>query len=290
MASKNIYNAINVVIIIFSAVYLVLYACEFYVNTDIKADVVITLLVTIILVDIIKGMRLYFELYEKHIPIGLYVRQYCKVMAVSMLLPFKLGDIFRAYCFGYQIGNYMVGIAVIILDRFVDTLALITIVLAFVLCLTFPMDILLYFFIFVLCILLVLYHILPEMLLYWKRYYVKQEATVHNIRVLRMLTRIQNTQKELSIIVHGKFLFVYVLSLMAWGAELGGLALTCRMMQWSFSEMASGYLSGVLFGDKQEYLSGFIVVSVFLLLVVYGFVAVKYRLGGKGFGKNICDF
>ena len=67
MASKNIYNATNVVIIIFSAVYMVLYACEFYVNTDIKADVVVTLLVTIMLVDIIKGLRLYFELYEKGI-------------------------------------------------------------------------------------------------------------------------------------------------------------------------------------------------------------------------------
>lgn len=287
---NKIYNPINFIFIVLSVVLLFYIWGDFFSFFYVHNNILIVALVTIAFVEIIKGARLYFELYEKHIPIGLYVRQYCKVMAVSMLLPFKLGDIFRAYCFGYQIGNYMVGIAVIILDRFVDTLALITIVLAFVLCLTFPMDILLYFFIFVLCILLVLYHILPEMLLYWKRYYVKQEATVHNIRVLRMLTRIQNTQKELSIIVHGKFLFVYVLSLMAWGAELGGLALTCQMMQWPFTEMASGYLSGVLFGDKQEYLSGFIVVSVFLLLVVYGFVAVKYRLGGKGFGKNICDF
>ena len=88
---------------------------------------------TAVLVHAIKAFRLYLELLDRKLPFGLFLRQYCKITPVSMILPLKAGDLFRCYCYGYYIGDWMYGIAVILLDRFVDTAALITVLILFVL-------------------------------------------------------------------------------------------------------------------------------------------------------------
>ena len=89
--------------------------------------VCLIMIVTVILVHGIKVFRLYLELLDRKLPFGLFLRQYCKITPVSMILPLKAGDLFRCYCYGYYIGDRMYGIAVILLDRFVDTAALMTV-------------------------------------------------------------------------------------------------------------------------------------------------------------------
>ena len=91
------------------------------------------MIVTVVLVHGIKAFRLYLELLDRKLPVGLFLRQYCKITPVSMILPLKAGDLFRCYCYGYYIDDWMYGIAVILLDRFVDTAALITVLILFVL-------------------------------------------------------------------------------------------------------------------------------------------------------------
>jgi len=61
-----------------------------------------------VLVHVIKGFRLWFALYGKAIPLSDFIIQYCKVVPVSVVLPFKFGDLFRAYCFGHLITNYLI--------------------------------------------------------------------------------------------------------------------------------------------------------------------------------------
>jgi len=76
-------------------------------------------------VHILKAFRLWFALYGHGIPFSEYMIQYCKAVPVSVVLPCKLGDLLRAYCFGHLIHNYLSGVLVVLLDRFCDTLALV---------------------------------------------------------------------------------------------------------------------------------------------------------------------
>ena len=271
MWEKKFYRLVNLVFLLATVALLVgllLNLNELFITEP--PGLVVALLVTVLAVHSIKGFRLYFELYEKRMPKGLFIRQYCKVMPASMLLPFKLGDVYRAYCFGWHIKDYMAGVAVIVLDRFVDTMALLTIMLVFSLLYEVQLGLLFYLLIFVLFVLLIFYEACPGMCRYWRRYFLQMKATRRNLLELRLVMEFQRAYEELQAVVRGKFLLVYLLSLAAWSVELGGLLLSCQLFfDVSRSELLGRYLSGALFGMKPLYLSGFIGMSVIVLLLAY---------------------
>lgn len=237
---------------------------------------------TVILVQIIKGLRLYFELYEKHMPKGLFMRQYCKVVPVSMILPGKLGDFFRAYCFGYHMRDYLAGISVIILDRFVDTLGLVTVMLAFFLMYSFMAQKLFFLLVFVLLMLWAIYTFFPGMSRYWRHYLLVQPASRRLLRRLQFLQRMQRAYWELQQVIHGKFLVAYLLSLLAWSIEIGSLAIYCKWLAGeSVRSAVDAYLGSAVSGQPSTYLMEFIGFSVLALLCMYLLVAV-WHYGKRG--------
>ena len=237
---------------------------------------------TVILVQVIKGLRLYFELYEKHMPKGVFVRQYCKVVPVSMILPGKLGDLFRAYCFGYHMRDYLAGISVIILDRFVDTLGLVTVMLAFFLMYSFIAQKLFFLLVFVLLMLCAIYVVFPGMSHYWRHYLLMQPASRRILSRLHILHRMQRAYHELQQVIHGKFIVVYLLSLLAWSIEIGSLVIYCKYLAGEGVRMAvDAYLYSSLRGQPSSYLMQFIWFSVLILLCIYLLVAI-WHYGRSG--------
>lgn len=123
----KIYKFINIITLILAIfIFIILYGMESTIFEGFTMSILIILFLTAVIVHSMKAVRLYFELYERRMSFEIFIRQYCKVIPVSMILPFKIGDSFRAYCYGYYLKSYMTGIAAIILDRFVDTVALVT--------------------------------------------------------------------------------------------------------------------------------------------------------------------
>ena len=82
-----------------------------------------------VFVHAIKALRLYIVLFGNKFSFRKYLGQYIKTAAVNLLLPFKCGEIYRGLCIGELIGTYAEGYIIVIFDRFVDTLALITMVI-----------------------------------------------------------------------------------------------------------------------------------------------------------------
>lgn len=239
----------------------------------------LVLAVSAVLVHGIKGLRLYFEMYEKQMAPGLFIRQYCKVTPAVMVLPFKIGDLFRVYCFGYHLKDYMTGIAVILFDRFVDTLALVTVMLVVSLYLSSAFGTIFFMMVFALCFMIGIYYICPGMCSYWNRYFLVQKATKERLRTLQLISKVQREYRELRAVVNGKFLIAYVLSLLAWIVEIGGLyILNSFILKENGTVAIKEYLSSALTGTGSEYLGSFICLSVLLLLLVYFVVSVTYWL------------
>ena len=69
--------------------------------------------------------------------------------------------------------------------------------------------------------------------------------------------------------VQGKFLLSYMLSVVAWLVEIGGLALTVSLLRADLGAAMSAYLLGAMWGGKISYLSGIILFGTVLLLLLY---------------------
>lgn len=227
------------------------------------------MIVTVVLVHGIKAFRLYLELLDRKLPVGLFLRQYCKITPVSMILPLKAGDLFRCYCYGYYIDDWMYGIAVILLDRFVDTAALITVLILFVLPLGNAMPAVSFVLLAVLFALSFIYFALPGLCQYWNRYLIAGRGSKRKLFALNVLARLQAAYRDIHRVVQGKFLLSYMLSVAAWLIEIGGLALTASILRADLGRAMSAYLIGAMWGGKTDYLSGIILIGTVSLLLFY---------------------
>ena len=227
------------------------------------------MIVTVVLVHGIKAFRLYLELLDRKLPVGLFLRQYCKITPVSMILPLKAGDLFRCYCYGYYIGDWMYGIAVILLDRFVDTAALMTVLVLFVLPLGNAMPAVSFVLLAVLFALSFIYFALPGLCQYWNRYLIAGRGSTRKLFALTVLARLEAAYRDIHRVVQGKFLLSYMLSVVAWLVEIGGLALTVSLLRADLGAAMSAYLLGAMWGGKISYLSGIILFGTVLLLLLY---------------------
>ena len=82
-----------------------------------------------VLVYGIKALRLCIILLEKRLALANFIRLYIKTTLINLVFPFKLGEVFRMYCYGTEFRNYKRGFLLILIDRYFDTLPLLLLLL-----------------------------------------------------------------------------------------------------------------------------------------------------------------
>lgn len=210
-----IYYAVNTAILCLSVILLLYKNFELMdmEGQSIKFQLVIVAW-TAIIVHIIKSFRLFFVLYGSNIEGKLFLKAYCKVTPVSIILPFKLGEGYKMYCYGNLMGDYLKGVLSVLLDRFADTSALITILA--VICLVYEsrMIPLGYFLILFLILTVVLYFVFPGLYVFWSNYLLHSKASKSKIRGLKILHTLYTLHFEIRNVVEGRWTILYLISAM----------------------------------------------------------------------------
>lgn len=285
MKKNDIYKTVNIIVIAMSILFFAyrywnwreIFNCKF--NTAI-----ITLIITVILVNILKMFRLFLALYGSEISLKDYLITYIKVTPVSILVPFKLGELFRIYCYGSEINNILKGIVVILLDRFMDTIALITVVFGLCIIMGGQVTSVVYFLIIFLIVLSIIYIVFPGLYRFWKKYLIDCKASVHKMWALELIEKINSVYTEIEGVVKGRGIVMYGISLVAWMIEIGNLAILSRLYgNTDLVFEVNQYLTGTLGGVTIPELNGFSFVSIIFLIAMYIFIKV---IGIVKRGKN----
>lgn len=265
---------INIIVIIF-AVYLFL--TEYKYDMQLKPFEVLILIAAVIIVHIIKALRLYLAMYGENISLFQYMKVYFKVTPVSVLLPYKAGEIFRMYCYGDEINNGLKGIILVLLDRFMDTIALVTVLLLCGLLGGGHLTVIAYILVIFIVTILSVYLLFPGVYGFWKKYFLRAAATPGKLNALRFLKNADHIYQEIKGVTKGRGMLLYFLSLIAWGIEIGSLAFRCdgNVIGDSLTE----YLSSAIGIGTSEYLRQFVVCSVILLTAMYVFAKLVEFFG-----------
>lgn len=240
---------------------------------------------TVLVVHLIKAFRLYFALYGTNIPVKTYWKIYCEVTPASMILPLKIGELFRMYCYGRQIKSLLRGSVIVLMDRFMDTAALLTILVLSHLTyggkLTGIMWLLLLFILGItLC-----YFIFPGIYHFWKGYLLHAKASRHKIEALKLLESFMEIYVEVEKVIRGRGTILYFLSLIAWGNEIGGVLLLHGFNdgQSNLGKAILNYLSTAISGIPSDEFRWFTLISVISLIFLYLLLQIA---GSKPAGKG----
>lgn len=228
------------------------------------------ILASVAWVHILKAARLYFAIYGSKISLHRHLKTYSKVTPASILLPFKLGEFFRMYCYGTETGSAPKGILTILLDRFMDTLALLTMLTAVCLVSGSAFDPFVFALIVFLAGLLGAYFLFPGLSAYCKKFLLLIRATPKRLQALSFLEKLKVIYREITAISKGRGIILYFLSLFAWGVEIGAVLLISFLKgEADPSDKISIYLRAALSGAAPIELRQFIFFSLLLMIITY---------------------
>ena len=280
---RRIYNIINSFVLGITAIWFIyrFYDIQgiFVKSTPIS---VVSIMGTALLIYGIKFCRLYLALYDAQLGLEICLTTYCKVTPISIILPFKVGEFFRIYCYGRQIGSLLKSVVIILLDRFMDTAALVTaIALVWVFYGERP-SVFIYFLLIFLILSVCFYFVFPGIYRFWTRYLLCAKASEHKIWALKTLESIHTLYSEIENVVKGRGMILYFLSLAAWGIEISNITLINYMKGGNHTGVViSEYLLSAMSRRQSPEFDQFVFICVIGFVLLFWMLWVRKMLFKK---------
>lgn len=230
---------------------------------DVKLPACFTLLssfVTAVSVNMIKALRLYLVLFGNVFSFYDFLRVYAKVSVLNLILPFKIGELFRGYDLGRLIHSYPDGYLMAVLDRFVDTLGIVTVFLFSNMILHKTLGSVFVILLVFLVIVIMVYELAGPLYSYWNHFLIIRKNSANTLKALAVLEYCNRAYQSAERIIRGRFGILYMLSLAAWLVEAGNIYLT-----QGESTAAEKYLSDILLGRPNDGYFFFLVFSLIFL-------------------------
>lgn len=275
------YQVINLIVLAVSAGLFVHMLCTNF-SPSVSGELVLIMIAATVLVHFLKGLRLYIIMCESDISLSNFVKTYCKVIPVSMILPCKIGELYRMYCYGIELKNYVEAVVVVLFDRLIDTLGLVMMVLAISVTLETGVTAFLYVLIVGLLFLFVLYFSFPGIYQFWNHHLIEGRSTERKLATLQFLSLINQFYREIRKVSQGRWSLLILLSIAAWVCEIGTVVFTGSPAAGEMGEAISRYLQSSMGNQMTDQFALFLVTSVVLLIGLYGVI----RLFGRKKGGN----
>lgn len=276
------YQAINLIVLAVTAGLFVHMLCTKF-SFAVSAEFVLIMIAATILVHLLKGLRLYIIMCESDISLPNFVKTYCKVIPVSMILPCKIGELYRMYCYGIEVKNYVEAVVVVLFDRLIDTLGLVTMMLVISVSFDTGMTTFLYVLIGGLVLLFVLYYSFPGVYKFWNHHLIEGKATERKLAVLQFLSIINQFYQEIRKVSQGRWSLLFLLSIAAWMCEIGAVVVTGSLETDEMGRAISRYLQSSMGNQMTDQFALFLVTSFVLLTGLY--VVIRLFCRKKGSSK-----
>lgn len=281
--NKTVYQIINIIVLFVTlAIFMYGYKTAALRMTGYQGGYLVILFAVVVIVNIIKAVRFYFILAgDAVITRGEFIKQYCKTVPVSVLLPLKSGELFRIFCYGHQIRNMFMGVVYVILDRFFDTIALLVLIGIITFTTGQQLSIIAVILIAFVLLALVLFFVFPKICEYWKKYLLVKKATESTLKYLKTVSIVEKVCKKIQDVIRGKGAIVFFMSFVAWMTELFGAYIIDRLyIGKADSGFFENYLLSAIGTRTSSQLDAFVIGTIVVLIICYVVMWVGGRVNG----------
>ena len=224
------------------------------------------MLMGFLIVHAIKLIRFYLILVEEDISFGKFVPAYFASTFVNLIIPFKLGEIFRIGLVKYLAKSLKTGFFSVLVDRFFDTLAIVFILFPYQLFikreLSFPVLILFAFVVIV----LFTYIVFKPTYLFLNRYIIVKRRSRGSLAALSALETVNEWYEYVKRLVMGRYGMLILFSFAAWACEMLVIAGFYKVMGYEFSVGDfGGYIEAVLTGGEYLLKNEYTAVSIIII-------------------------
>jgi hypothetical protein len=186
---------------------------------------------------LLRAFRLVILLNRQDLSLKKIIERQYYTNGINLLIPFRLGEIFRVYAFNRVIQNYQTSVITIITERALDFFFLFTgLILTSFVTNTYHsrlmVPIVIGFF-FILSVLYV-YYVLPDNLRTLNLYLAKRYNNFTVLRVLATTGKFYGIIRDMKTTLYRKVTTVFVLTAIIWSCELMGFVFVWDYLSFSF--------------------------------------------------------
>ena len=226
---------------------------------------------------LIKAARFYFIVLEKRMGLLEFTQTYLGTTLISVLFPFKSGELFRAFVYGEKLRQIKVGILLVLIDRYFDTVPLVVLLLGIVIRGGNASSI-----VWVLAagmvLITMLYVIFPSSYLYLNHFLIANEDTKKSLIALELLKKVNDGYMSLKELIRGREILLLFLSACAWVSEYSALFCLAKGLNLDFGPGSFLlYMSSILSGQVGNFGRLYIGINS-ALLAVSGVLMFAIRL------------
>ena len=281
---KNLYYTVNILFLIVSFIFFYDRFTGAFIKTDgvYEFNIAYMLLSALLvgMIYFIKTVRLYIIMLDTHIPFRRFVKVYIKSSFVSIILPFKTGDLFKMYCYGHETEDYKIGIFSVLVERYFDTISLLVILAVFTLSTgngIVPVVILMALFLILLTAFFISF---PSINNYINRFCIVSTDSPGGIDVLRFLSGINNWYMYAKKLVDQRVPLLLIMSTFTWIAEYGVIKIFIYGLGKSTaSDLFLVYINSVFSGSNDIYVTLYMSVSVLLFGILFVTIYISSYVG-----------
>lgn len=277
---RMLYYLINLV---FIAVSLLLIGYSGIVDLSLKPMQIISLIFICVVIHILKFVRIYFLLLEEKISFKRMLTIYIKTAFVSIVLPFKIGEVFKVYSYGEEINNYSKGIIAIIIDKLFDAIVLCAVLIPYELTNGGQISVLALIMLIFIVVMLIIYLAFEGTYYYLNKFFVANGRSKKSIYALSAIEKLKNVYKNSKDMLKGRVLILLGLTILSWFMEIIFLFVISSFMNINLAMGdVANYINDAFLGVNNVLFSKYVFICSIVFLVVMVLIYFKkYIAGGK---------
>lgn len=267
--NKNaFYYLINFLFII-GAIIAINYSRIISLNISIK--LLLMLLVLFVVIHIFKFIKIYFILLEEVIPLKKMIKLYVKTTFVSMVLPYKIGELFKMYSYGKEINNYSKGIVAVLIDKFFDALVLCIVLIPYGVLIHGNISRLAWIMLLFVLTILLIYVSFKGTYYYLNKFFigkVKNKKSIYALGIIEKANEIYEIAKSL---LTGRQAVILCLTGISWIVEAIFIQIMAGFTGYETGFMTIiNYISDAFFGKSNLLFNNYIYLgtAIFLILIL----------------------
>ena len=278
MKKDNIvYNFINAFFLL-GAILLIYYSGILEMNFS--ALQLISLIGIFLLIHTLKFIRIYFILLEERIEFKRMIKLYIKTTFVSVIYPYKIGELFKMYAYGNEISNYPKGIISVLIDKFFDAIILCIIIIPYGLIASESISMVSVILLIFIVLVSIIYFTFNSTYYYLNKFFIIKNKNKKGLIVLNILEKLNGIYKSTKELLKGRTLLLIILTFFIWLLE----AVLIYFMSYYMNIKANlltifNYINDAFFGTNNVFVNNYVYLCTAIFLII---IVLMY------FKKSIC--
>lgn len=240
-----------------------------FASSVINVKNIFLLLVSFLFIHLFKCLRQYLLLIESGLHIKDFILLYTKGTFCSIILPFKSGELYKAFLYGKEVKNYIKGLLTVIVDKVFDAVVLLITMIAFNIInkqAVFTTAIEWVMLIF-LILAIIVYSSFSSTYYYLNKYLVLNKTSKKTIVALSILERLNNLYTYIKNMLKGRTLLIVLFTILSW------------VFEWIFISILNvgdfiSYINAVFLGMTNIIFANYIIIGIicFISIIIFYYI------------------